>query len=119
MKDAKGHGSDPRGAHSEGVNAIGRLSTEDFFAKSAADWDAAYEQAKQILSGSNPKAVFESGDRKMIVSKSLDPRYDFRVTNFDAKGPVGHREYNTGDIKDLAYEINDARIGGLKLRTKE
>ena len=24
MKDAKGHGSDPRGAHAEGVNQIGQ-----------------------------------------------------------------------------------------------
>ena len=25
MKDAKGHGSDPRGAHAQGVNQIGRI----------------------------------------------------------------------------------------------
>ena len=29
MKDAKGHGSDPHGAHAEGVNQIGRYTTEN------------------------------------------------------------------------------------------
>lgn len=29
MKDAKGHGSDPRGAHSDGVNRIGQYTTEN------------------------------------------------------------------------------------------
>ncbi len=29
MKDAKGHGSDPRGAHAEGINQVGRYTTEN------------------------------------------------------------------------------------------
>ena len=30
MKDAKGHGSDPRGAHSQGVDQIGRLAGHSY-----------------------------------------------------------------------------------------
>jgi hypothetical protein len=113
MKDAKGHGSDPRGsaAHQSGV--------EDIFAKSTRQYNEAEAITKGILAQPNPSAIFEKGDQKIVLSKSLDPRYDLRVTNFDKAGPVGHREYNKSDVGEITREIADAHIGGYTLRAKK
>jgi len=66
------------------------------------------------LQAKNRTGTFSNGERKMLVSPSLDPKYDMRVTDFDAKGPVGHREYSAGDKEGLRREVFQALAGGFK-----
>lgn len=121
MKDAKGHGSNKRGAHSAGLIAAVPRVTKDEFAQIVAESQARSREAgkllNQLLATENKQAVFESGDRKVMISKSLDPAYDLRATNFDAKGPSGHREYKLTELKGLKDEIFQALVGGYKLRS--
>ena len=44
MKDEKGHGSDPRGAHSAGIDQVGKVPTTQEFRKMAADLGALRSQ---------------------------------------------------------------------------
>lgn len=117
MKDALGHGSEKRGAaHQAGVDDI---SAEDIFARSIRQYNESEALAKSVLGQANPSAIFEKGDRKKVLSKSLDPRYELRVTDFDAAGPIGHREYHKADVRDITEEFNDARASGYTLRGKK
>lgn len=77
-------------------------------------------QADKILSDTlasrNNQTILESGNRRMMISRSLDPKYDLRATDFDEQGPSGHREYKRTELKGLKDEIFQALSGGYKLK---
>lgn len=121
MKDAKGHGSNP-GAHASGiVKAVEPKMTAAGFAEMVAESRARSHEADRYLGEvlRTNQAVFENGNRKMLISKSLDPNYDLRATDFDERGPSGHREYKRGDLRGLKDEIFQALAGGYKLKAKK
>lgn len=91
-------------------------SLEELMAQSRRQIAQAEDLTKEAMSAG--RMVFEKGDRKVAISPSLDPDYKWRVTNFDAKGPVGHREYRDGDIAGLRGEISILLGSGFARRGK-
>jgi hypothetical protein len=56
--------------------------------------DSAEMMLRDALSNSNRIVFVHPDGRKILVSRSLDPAYQWRVTHFDATGePSGHIEY--------------------------
>lgn len=115
MKDAKGHGSDP-GAHSAGVTAMSKTAFADLLAQTRARIEESRGVVEQALAGGNPHLVMTNGSRKIALTKSLDPNYAYRVTNFDDQGPVGHREYGANSVHQVQSEISQALSSGYKVR---
>lgn len=79
--------------------------------------DTTEAHVNDVLGSKNNMAVYTHPDRpqrRVVVSRSLDARYGMRVTDFDEKGPIGHREYSTGDRRGLHSEISQALAGGMK-----
>ena len=98
------------------MSAPSKPSLEELFAESRRRIAQADDLTKEAMSSG--RMVFEKGDRKVAISPSLDPNYKWRVTNFDAKGPVGHREYRDGDIAGLRGEISILLGSGFERRGK-
>lgn len=93
--------------------------------KSMDEWEAILAESKtrgqeankilsDVLASPDQRAVFQSGNRRMSISKSLDPAYDLRVTHFDERGPSGHTEYKVGETRGLKDEIYRALVGGYQ-----
>lgn len=56
--------------------------------------DAAEAMLKDALATSKKVVFVDPDGRKILVSPSLDPAYQWRITHFDADGtPSGHVEY--------------------------
>jgi hypothetical protein len=120
MKDAKGHGSNPRGTLAAHQARIPKLA-DDEWAQILAETKTRIKQSEQYLADvlKTKQAIFEKGDRKLVISKSLDANYDLRATDFDAQGPSGHREYKLSETRGLKDEISQALAGGYKLRPRK
>lgn len=120
MKDARGHGSNPRGVPAAHQAKIPQLGNDEW-AQILAETKTRMVQSEQYLTDvlRTKQAIFEKGDRKLVISKSLDPNYDLRATDFDAQGPSGHREYKLAETRGLKDEISQALAGGYKLRPRK
>lgn len=70
---------------------------------------------RQALLQSHPKAVLESGSNKVLLSRSIDPDFCFRITVFDETGPSGHVEYLDDEqaIQEMVSDIADALRCGM------
>jgi hypothetical protein len=105
------------------VPETGPLSDEDWqnlLAESKAQSKLADDITAEVIASPNQHAVFVSSkdpSRKVLISRSLDPDYDLRVTNFDARGASGHREYKASDVAGLRSEVSIALGGGYQLTT--
>jgi len=119
MKDAKGHGSNPRGVTPAHQSRIPKLA-KDEWAQILAETKTRMKQSEEYLADvlKTKRAIFEKGERKLVISKSLDPNYDLRATDFDAQGPSGHREYKISETRGLKDEISQALAGGYTRRAK-
>jgi hypothetical protein len=120
MKDAKGHGSNARGTpatHQARIPQLGKDEWAEILAETKVRMKQSAEYLADVLK--TKQAIFEKGDRKLVISKSLDPNYDLRATDFDAQGPSGHREYKLAETRGLKDEISQALAGGYKLRPRK
>jgi hypothetical protein len=95
MKDAKGHGSDPRGAHSDGVNKIGqpsqfhRASPQEFLAARNQSSRAGYFTPHDDPNELNQHTLLLSADGK--VGSAVSPTGDVQsvFNNSGIKGAGG------------------------------
>lgn len=86
MKDAKGHGSDPRGAHSAGIDAITRPPQ---FGKNAAE--NLREAARYVEQSGHPVEVYRNPKSNMIAAWAND-KINLNASNSFWKDPVGNMQ---------------------------
>jgi hypothetical protein len=71
--------------------------------------NAAEVMLRDALSNSSRLALVHPEGKKILVSKSLDPDYKWRLTYFDDAGPSGHVEY-----RDITREMSNEIAMALK-----
>jgi len=91
MKDAKGHGSDPKGAHAEGVDQIGQPKTYT--------WAKGLDGVHRLASGNEPPiaSVFKPGTEKPPLSGGPVPKGYYY-------GQL-HKDFNTGAGKSGSWGL--------------
>lgn len=61
-------------------------------------------------------ALIHTDGRARILHRSTYGA-EYRVTDLDSVGPVGHRDYNRADTRGMAQEIASAIRSGYTIRT--
>jgi hypothetical protein len=81
-----------------------------------------FEETKGLveaaLQSPAPRLVVSKGTAKTILTRSTDARYGYRVTSFDADGPIGHREYAAKDIDGMARDLDTYRARGFEAESR-
>jgi hypothetical protein len=105
MKDAKGHGSDPRGAHSEGVQQVGRPSTMFRGTEKGTTPQSALRMAP---TGDLGRGVYLSPNEKIAGSYGGGPKASLS----DGSRVVHSYEFNrTLEPQEIAHVFGGAKIG--------
>ena len=121
MKDAKGHGSNPRGTHASAIDAavppkMTRAEFQALVRKSRDDSAMVDRITDKVIAAGTGEFNHPSG-KMMLVSGSFADKTGLRATSFGADGEaLGHREYPSYDKQGLRSEISMALSGGFKLK---
>ena len=71
----------------------------------------------RALAQSPPRLVLVKGSRKLALTRNTCGDCPWRITDFDERGPSGHREYKTADrrgIFSMDHEIAGAIRAGFR-----
>jgi uncharacterized protein YdcH (DUF465 family) len=70
---------------------------------------------EEALKQPKPKLILEKDGQTLVLSPGLEGK-PYRMTSFDEKGPIGHREYGETDQRWMADEVSMALNQGFKVR---
>lgn len=91
-------------------------------ARMKAERKPAEDLVKGALTESNPRLVLRKGDQAIMLSKGTMFDAPYRITSFDKDGPVGHRDYDTGEgiggLDGMVQEVHSALRNGYAIEQK-
>jgi hypothetical protein len=115
MKDAKGHGSDPRGAHAAGINAIGQESTTSRELRLFADNDGNLHRQSFVpvvnnLSKKMDKGVYDPAKAEKLWQYHADRAAQAYTKQFGSGGQKWHQMFGP-EVRREAAKHWQSEIG--------
>lgn len=88
---------------------------QELLRKSRERGETATKLVEDAIASGKPKLILEKDGKSLVLSPGLEGK-PYRMTSFDEKGPIGHRDYGEGDLRWMADEVSTALNSGFKPR---